>query len=171
MLIIGSWALGFFGALLAPRGVFAAGATADDSSDSALALILIPIGLVIEVGGFIWAARTGRFVTRWRSIAAPLTTRQKRSAQRQIRGKERLDPAREPFLLALAAQNRLTIEGITPIYGGFTVLVLGAIVLQASLLSVVLDVVALALFAVAAVQLTVIYRASGRFLAVREATD
>lgn len=162
-IIVASWLAGVVLALALPR-------SADDGSqevpDSRVlaGLVVEGIGFAALVGGFVWALRTGRYVARWRSIAAPLTRRQRRQAQRAIAGKQQLDPDRRMFLLALAAQNRRTTEGIVPLYGAILLFNSFSLFIDPKPFQIVLVGLVVALFAIAAAQLTLIYRRSGRFI-------
>lgn len=161
-LIVLSWLAGVILALVLPHS---------DDGGEGVPDIRIFIGLVVEaigfaalIGGLVWARRTGRYVARWRSIAAPLTRRQRRHAQRMIAGKEQLDPDRKVYLIALAVQNRRTTEGAVPLYGAILLFNSFNLFSDPQPFQIALSGLVVALFAVAAVQLTLLYRRSGRFI-------
>lgn len=162
-LIVLSWLAGVVLAVLLPTSV---GDGSRDVPDSRVVggLVVEAVGFAVLIGGFVWARRTGRYVTRWRSIAAPLSRGQRRQAQRMIAGKEQVRPDRREYLLALAEQNRRTTEGIVPLYGAILLINSFTLFVDPKPFQVVLFVLVMALFAFAAVQLATLYRRSGRFL-------
>lgn len=160
-----SWLFGIIAALALPH---ASGHRDLPDSRALAALAIEGIGFLAVVGGFIWARRTGRYIVRWRSISSPLTRRQRRLAQRAIAGKVSLEADRTPYLLALASQNRRTTEGMTPLYGGILLLESASVLLNQRPFLLALAGIVVILFIVAAVQLMLVYRRSGRFLAQHE---
>jgi hypothetical protein len=75
------------------------------------------IALVVGVGGFIWAVRTKRYITRWRAVASPLNLRERKWVIKQIRSATPVDDDRKrSVVLAVAAQNRRATLGILPVY-------------------------------------------------------
>jgi hypothetical protein len=158
-----SWVTGVALAFALPHGVDSGERDVSDVRATA-GLAVETIGFLALVGGFIWARRTGRYVTRWRSIAAPLTRAQRRQAQRVIAGKAPLRPDRTEYLLALAGQNRRTTEGIVPLYGAILLFNSFTLLIDPAPYQVAISSVVVVLFAVAAVQLVLVYRRSGRFI-------
>ena len=167
--IVLSWVTGIVVVLALPHGAGARGGDGDISDARAIvALAVEGVGVVVMIAGFIWAVRAGRYIVRWRSIASPLSRRQRRQAQQAIAGKAALEPDRTRYLLALAVQNRRTTEGITPLYGGILLINSVSFLLNPAPYTAVFSLIVVVLFAVAAVQLALVYRRSGRFLAAHE---
>ena len=162
-LIGASWATGVVLAFALPHAHRGSGDVSDARLDAGL--VVAAMGFVALIGGFIWALRTGRYVTQWRSISAPLTRGQRRQAQRVIAGRAPLEPDRTEYLLALAGQNRRTTEGIVPLYGAILLLNSFTLLVDPRPYQIVLSSVMVVLLAVAAVQLALVYRRSGRFIA------
>lgn len=162
-IIVASWLAGVVLALALPR-------SADDGSQEVPDSRVLA-GLVVEGIGF--AALVGGSCGLFEPVATspvgdrsrpPLTRRQRRQAQRAIAGKQQLDPDRRMFLLALAAQNRRTTEGIVPLYGAILLFNSFSLFIDPKPFQIVLFGLVVALFAIAAAQLTLIYRRSGRFI-------
>ena len=93
-----------------------------DSADDNLAVRLIlasvvqGIGLVIGVVGFIWALRTGRYITRWRAVASPLNLSERKWVTTHIRTRTDVDdPGKKSVVLAIARQNRASALGLLPV--------------------------------------------------------
>lgn len=126
-LIIGSWVLGFVFAMILPRS--APDSQADEAGVSArviVGLIFQGIGILIAIVGFIWAVRTHRYITRWRAVVSPLNPRERKWVLTQIRsGTAVVDERRESVVLAAAAQNRRSAQGLSPLLFGLTLTFLG----------------------------------------------
>jgi hypothetical protein len=69
-------------------------------------LVLLGLSLTVAIGGVLWGVGTGRYVTRWRAISAPLNFFQKRRLRRQLAGKEPVDYDHLDVVLAIAHQTR-----------------------------------------------------------------
>jgi len=100
------------------------GSTDEGRTTSRLVLqgIFLVLGLAVGIGGFIWAPRTGRYITRWRAVISPLNLAEKKSVRRQLAGKLPADEERLPVLLAIARQNQRVTQGIAPIYAALVLL-------------------------------------------------
>lgn len=79
-LIVGSWIVGVVIALIfIPHG---SGRDTSGSSDVQTQqliaqFVFLGLGLLVGIPGFIWAKRTGHYITRWRAVASPLNRREK----------------------------------------------------------------------------------------------
>jgi hypothetical protein len=165
-LLVASWILGVVLAFVLPVHSHSDG-SGDETSGSRIvaAFILEGVGLVVGVVGFIWARRTGRYITRWSSVSSPLNRREKKSAQKQINGKKPLEEEKLPVLIAIARQGRKVSVGLVPIYGGIALFALALALLSDSLYVRILEAISVACFLFVFGVLAVAYRRSGRFLA------
>lgn len=88
--------------------------------------IAIPIvGILIGIIGFIWAKRTGRYITRWKYVISPLNRSERRWALKQVRGRIEPDTKIMPILVALARQLRAGMLGVAPLYVAIALMSLG----------------------------------------------
>ena len=164
-LIVGSWIVGVVIALgLIPKtGSHHSGSGGPTDQQLIAQIVFVALGCVVGIGGFIWAKRTGHYITRWRAVASPLTRREKKSVRRQISGKEPVERDHLPVIVAIANQNRRATLGIAPLYFGMTLFAIATAVASNFFFIKLLELVASLLFVIAAVQLTVLYRRAGRF--------
>jgi hypothetical protein len=162
--VLGSMLVGFafgFWMLSNDGGV----STTDDSRGQRMLLtfIFLGLGLVVGVGGLIWAFKTKRYITRWSAVISPLNLIEKKSVRRQLAGKFPADEARLPVLVAIARQNQRVTEGIVPILTA-VVLINVAQSFTAPDYFKYLSLVIGVLFVVTGVQLTVGYRRGAAFI-------
>lgn len=128
-------------------------------------IVFLVLGFGVGIVGFIWARRTGHYVTRWSAVASPLNLAEKKSVRRQISGKESIDTEHLPVIVAIATQNRRATIGIAPIYAAI-VLFATATAIGTNVVSLkITELAASLLIVVAATQLFVLYRTTGRFVA------
>jgi hypothetical protein len=122
------------------------------------------IGAGMSLGGLAWAIKTNRFYSQWHSVISPLTTRDRRSVQRQFAGKERALETRVPVLRAIAQQERRTTQAVVPVSGGVILSTLGGLIDSDGVFIVVSSSGLLCMSAVMVVHLVVRYRQAGEFL-------
>lgn len=127
--------------------------------------ILVLLGFVVVGVGTVWAHRTGRYVSRWRSVISPLNRGEQKLAYKQVAGKAAVDESRLPVLVALARQNRKVALGSLPLHVGSLLMAVGLALVVDILVFRVLEAAATLLFVVSIAVLLVAYRRSGRFLA------
>jgi hypothetical protein len=164
-LIVGSWVIGFVLAFLVlPHGN--AARTGSEPSDQQVIgqFIFLGLGLLVGITGFVWARRTGHYITRWRAVASPLNRKEKKSVRRQIAGRTEIDRRRLPTILAIAKQNRMATLGVAPIWSALVLFAIATAIASNDLVIKLLELVAALLFVVVAVQLTFVYRKAGRFI-------
>ena len=139
--------------------------TRNDSMESRLVMqfIFLGLGLVVGIGGFIWARRSGRYITRWRAVISPLNLREKKSVRRQLAGKDPADEEHLPVLLAIAQQNQRVTQGIAPIYAALLLFNVAQSFTAPSWFIYFTLVIAV-LFIVAGAQLAVAYRRTNAFI-------
>ena len=164
-LVLVSWAAGVGLALILPTA-----GHGDPTSDTSTVRLLVQvallaIGFIVGGVGFAWAYRTGHYITRWRFVSSPLSRAEKRSVQRQIAGNEPLDAEHAGVVSAVAAQSRKATLGIAPIYAAMMLFAVSTAVSTDVLFLRLLEVIVSACFIAAFVQLAVMYRRAGRFLA------
>ena len=153
-----------FALLIAPQTT---GSTSAGGSEQKLIvqLVFLGLGLLVGIGGFIWARRHGYYITRWRHAASPLTRAEKKRARRQIAGKEDPD-LRLPIVVAIARQDRRATLGVAPIYAALVLFAISTAVGTDVFLIKLIDVAVVVLFLFVAIQLAIAYRRAGRFIAV-----
>jgi hypothetical protein len=166
-LIVFSLALGFMLAFwLVPDAASVASEVDESGLDARLwaTVIIGSIGLVLGVGGFIWARRTGRYITRWRAVISPLNMAEKKSVRQQLAGKDPADQEHLPTILAIAKQNQLVTQGIIPLYGAIVLMDLATAFVSSSDLLRYLNVTLALMFVGLGVYLAIIYRRTERFI-------
>jgi hypothetical protein len=126
--------------------------------------VLLALGCLVGITGFVWARRTGHYITRWRQIQSPLTRREQKDVRRQIAGKVRADQDRLPIVLAIARQSRRASLGVVPVYVALIFFSLSSAVSSRPVILVYLQLTAVALFLGVLVQLVVAYRRAGIFI-------
>ena len=126
--------------------------------------VFLGLGLAVGIVGFIWARRTGHYITRWRSVASPLNRQEKKSVRRQISGKDQIDPEHVRVVVAIAHQNRRATLGVAPIYGAMVLIAVGEAAGSDEVYIKLLELAASLLFVLGAVTLVVQYRRAGRFI-------
>jgi hypothetical protein len=167
-LVLVSWAAGVGLALILPATGHG-DRTSDTSNERLLVQVaLLALGLIVGGVGFAWAYRTGHYITRWRFVSSPLSRAEKRSVQRQIAGKEPLAAEHASVVAAVAAQSRRATLGIAPIYAAMMLFAVSTAVSTDVLYLRLLEVAVSACFIAVFVQLAVMYRRSGRFLALHQ---
>lgn len=166
-LVLVSWAAGVVLALVLPSTIGSTHAKGGDGAQLLVQLVLLLLGLGVGIVGFVWASRSGHYITRWRSVSSPLSRAEQRSVRRQIAGKEPLDDERAAIVAAVAAQNRRATLGVLPIYGAAMLFAASTAVSTDSLPIKLLELVASLAFVVGLVQLAFQYRRAGRFLSER----
>jgi hypothetical protein len=126
VLMVGCWVIGALSALFLPPP--ALGANTEDGIWSARLIatsVFLLIGLVVGVVGFVWAVRTRRYITRWRAVASALNMRERRWGIKHIRSATPVeDEGKRSVVLAIAAQNRRAIVGVSPVYFSLTMFAL-----------------------------------------------
>lgn len=165
-IVIGSWIVGFVIALLLIPKAGSSHATDAAPTDPQLIadFVFLGLGLAVGIGGFIWARRTGHYITRWRAVSSPLNRREKKSVRRQISGKTEVDREHLKVVVAIANQNRRATLGIAPVYLAVVLIAIGQAIGSDQLSVKFLELAASLLFVVTAIQLTVLYRRAGRFV-------
>jgi hypothetical protein len=166
-LVLVSWAVGVVLALVLPSTIGSTHARGGDGAQLLVQLVLLLLGLGVGIVGFVWASRSGHYITRWRSVSSPLSRAEQRSVRRQIAGKEPLDDEHAAIVAAVAAQNRRATLGVLPIYGAAMLFAASTAVSTDSLPIKLLELVASLAFVVGLVQLAFQYRRAGRFLSER----
>lgn len=166
-LVLVSWAVGVVLALVLPSTIGSTHAKGGDGAQLLVQLVLLLLGLGVGIVGFVWASRSGHYITRWRSVSSPLSRAEQRSVRRQIAGKEPLDDEHAAIVVAVAAQNRRATLGVLPIYGAAMLFAASTAVSTDSLPIKLLELVASLAFVVGLVQLAFQYRRAGRFLSER----
>ncbi|ROP60568.1 hypothetical protein [Curtobacterium sp. PhB115] len=164
-LVLISWAVGVVMALVLPSTIGSTDAGGDDAQ--LVQLVLLLLGLVVGIVGFVWAYRSGHHITRWRSVSSPLSRAEQRSVRRQIAGREPIDDEHADIVAAVAVQNRRATLGILPIFGAAMLFAASTAVSTDSLAIKLLELVASLAFVVGLVQLAFQYRRAGRFLSER----
>jgi len=166
-LVLVSWAVGVVLALVLVPATGSNHASGRDGVQLLVQLLLLLLGLVVGIVGFVWAYRSGHYVTRWRSVSSPLSRAEQRSVRRQIAGKEPIDDEHADIVTAVAVQNRRATLGILPIVGALMLFAASTAVSTDSLPIKMLELVASLAFVVGLVQLAFQYRRAGRFLSER----
>ncbi|MBF4590417.1 hypothetical protein [Curtobacterium sp. VKM Ac-1395] len=167
-LVLLSWAAGVGLALILPTAGHG-DQTGDTSTVRLLVQVaLLAVGFIVGGVGFAWAYRTGHYITRWRFVSSPLSRAEKRSVQRQIADKEPLDAEHADIVTAVAAQSRRATLGMAPIYAAMMLFAASTAVSTDVLYLRLLEVAVSACFIAVFVQLAVMYRRAGRFLAAHQ---
>lgn len=166
-LVLVSWAVGVVLALVLAPATGSNHASGRDGVQLLVQLLLLLLGLVVGIVGFVWAFRSGHYVTRWRSVSSPLSHAEQRSVRRQIAGKEPIDDEHADIVAAVAAQNRRATLGILPIFGAVMLFAASTAVSTDSLPIKLIELVASFAVVLGLVQLAVQYRRAGRFLSER----
>ncbi|RPE78093.1 MULTISPECIES: hypothetical protein [unclassified Frondihabitans] len=166
VLIAASWVTGFVVALLfLPESSSSTGTSSNGGSGQLIVqIVFLSLGLLVGVVGFIWAKRTGHYITRWRAVGSPLNRQEKKSVRKQINGKVEPDTEHLPVVAAIANQNRRATLGIPPIYAAAVLLAIATAVGSNELFIKLLELGVSVLFVVVAVQLVVFYRKAGHFI-------
>ncbi|AWB87455.1 hypothetical protein [Mycetocola zhujimingii] len=128
-------------------------------------LMFLTLGLLVGVGGFIWARQSGHYLTRDQSISQLLTRADLRQSRRWLRGQEHPDPRWTPTLVALARQKQRTLIGAAPLYAGLVLFEVSAAFATNGPMARTLILLAVLLVGVIAIQSVVEYRRAGRFIA------
>lgn len=166
-LVLVSWAVGVVLALVLAPATGSSHASGGDGVQLLVQLLLLLLGLVVGIVGFVWAFRSGHYVTRWQSVSSPLSRAEQRSVRRQIAGKEPIDDEHADIVAAVAAQNRRATLGILPIFGAVMLFAASTAVSTDSLPIKLIELVASFAVVLGLVQLAVQYRRAGRFLSER----
>jgi hypothetical protein len=166
-LVLVSWAIGVVLALVLAPATGSNHASGRDGVQLLVQLLLLLLGLVVGIVGFVWASRSGLYVTRWRSVSSPLSRSEQRSVRRQIASKEPIDDEHADIVVAVAVQNRRATLGILPIFGAVMLFAASTAVSTDSLPIKLIELVASFAVVLGLVQLAVQYRRAGRFLSAR----
>lgn len=166
-LVLVSWAVGVVLALVLAPGTGSSHASGGDGVQLLVQLLLLLLGLVVGIVGFVWAYRSGHYVTRWRSVSSPLSRAEQRSVRRQIAGQEPIDDEHADIVFAVAVQNRRATLGILPIFGAVMLFATSTAVSTDSLPIKLIELVASFTVVLGLVQLALQYRRAGRFLSER----
>lgn len=165
-LLIGSWIVGVVIAVFfVPRGAHQSRSNNGPSEGQAIAqLVFLALGFIVGVVGFIWAKRTGHYITRRRAVTSPLNRAEKKAVRKQIKGKAELDHAHLVTILAVASQNRRATLGMVPIYSALVLFAVATAIGSNRPFVKLLELVASLLLVATAAQLIVFYRRAGRFI-------
>jgi hypothetical protein len=135
---IGFPALCVLGAVV---GFLAAGRGADSGPESQsssgplwaeiVGLIIIVLGLLVVVRGFVQARRAGQWGARWKAPTSVLNRRQKRDLRRQVVAGVPDDAAHLPLARDLARRMTQT-RWLLWIFSGFSILQLGSVIVSPS---------------------------------------
>jgi hypothetical protein len=139
-----------------------------DTEFSAAELVgfsLVIFGILLGVVGFVWAKKTGRYITRWRSVISPLNIEEQKLAQKQVAGKAEVDSDKLPVLTALARQNQRVSIGMLPFSIGPAVSGIGLALLLDNVLFWILELAIAASTVLVVVMSLVAHRRASRFLA------
>jgi len=163
--MVASWLAGFGLALLGPPfGGPRSASTAPLGPQVVAQLVFLILGLGVGIIGFVWARRTGHYVTRWRAVASPLNRQEKKSVRRQIAGKVEPDQRRLPIVLAIARQDQRSALGVAPLYSGIVLIGIGSAIATNSIFIKSLVLVSDLLFVAVAIVLAFAYRRAGIFI-------
>lgn len=165
VLITASWLVGVVLTLVFLPG--GGNAPADEGPRTArliTQLVFLVLGLMIGIGGFIWAKRSGHYVTRWRAVASPLDRAERKSVRRQITGKDAPNRDRLLVLVAAANQSRRAVLGVAPIYAALLLFAVSTAIGANVLFLTILELGVSVLFVVVAIQLVILYRRMGIFI-------
>jgi hypothetical protein len=123
-LFIGTLLLGVLLSAILPRPAAAPSSDSEGWTARLIAGLVFQVtALIVGIGGFTWAVRTRRYITRWRAVASPLTLRERKWVIKQIRSAAPVDEERKrSVVLAVAAQNRRGTWGVLPLYCCLTLL-------------------------------------------------
>lgn len=173
-LVVLGWVLGVVLAILLPHtGSGSAGSSASGSRSGAqpgdgrfvVQVVFLVLGLAVGITGFVWARRTGHYVTRWRFVVSPLSPGEKRAVRRQIAGRAPVDESHLDTIVAAAAQSRRAVFGVAPLYAAVLLFAVATAVGTDDVTIRALELAASVLVVVGAVQLAVGHRRAGRFVA------
>lgn len=162
-LVVVSWLVGFALAFLLPRPAHHSASAGLEVREIA-GLVLMGVGFLVALAGFIWGVRTGHYVTRWRAVTSPLKRDERKAVMKQVRGRRPLDPAHAATIIAAARQLRRASLGIAPLYAGLVLMAIGVAITTTVPVTLILCGIAMVLFIVAGIQLLVYYRQMGVFL-------
>lgn len=162
-LLLSSWALGFLLAAVLPSGR-SSGADGGLPPGFFVGMGVSLLGFLCALVGFIWAKRTGRYITRWKQVVSPLKLSERRWVLKQIRGKIEPDIDKLPILTAFARQLRAATLGVAPLFAGVALMGLGVGLSARNPLILWLEVAAVVLFVLAGLLMARDYRLAGRFL-------
>lgn len=127
-------------------------------------IVFLALGFLIGISGFIWARRSGHYVTRWRAVASPLNKHERRSMRRQITGKDAPNHEHLLILIAAAQQSRRAVLGVAPIYAALLLFAVSTAIGANVLFLTILELGVSVLFVVAAIQMVILYRRMGTFI-------
>lgn len=162
--IVGAAVLGFVLALvLIPRGHDADLVGGPSEQQLIGQLLFLALGLIVGVGGFVWARRNGYYITRWRHGSSPLNRQEKKAVRRQIAAKERPDD-HILVVVAIARQNRRATLGVAPTYAAIMFFAISSAISTNLLAIKLLELAAVTLLLVVAVQLSIGYKRAGAFI-------
>jgi len=167
VVIAASWITGFVAALwFLPKSSVGRGSGPHESSGQLIVqIVLLGLGLIVGIMGFIWAKRSGHYITRWRSVASPLNRREKKNVRRQLSGKIAPDTEHLPVVVAIANQSRRATLGVAPICAAAVLLAVSTAVGSNVTFLKLTELAVCLLFVIVAVQLVVLYRRTGLFIA------
>jgi len=155
-------------ALLLPRGDIGPSDGDGDGTFAARIIAALAFGAaggVIVIVSLTRAIRTKRFVTRWRSVAAPLNPTERKWVGKQIRTGSFIDnELRRTVVLAFAAQSRRVILVGAPLYLGIVLNSIAAAILSFSPILAWLELIVVLLIAVVGMLLGREYRRAGTYL-------
>jgi len=128
------------------------------------------LGFAVAVVTFVWGRRTGHYIPRWRAVLSPLSWEERKSAVRQLRGKEALDARHATVIVAAARQSQRATWGYVPLVIALTLMMVGSAISSGVFWATWLFAAAILLFAVSGIVSLIRYREVAAFLDVHEGT-
>jgi hypothetical protein len=160
-------ALGLLLPRLLPSPTVGTGTEAGDwPADLVVSAALLVLAIAIAIPGWLWAAKTGRLVPRWRSVTSPLPARDRKWVTKRIRSAAPVDDELKlSVVLAVAAQNRHTAFGAAPLHASIVLAAISTGLRTSSGLAVWLEAVVAVAFIATYGLLIRDFRSAGRYLA------
>ena len=162
--------LGVLVALFVSLGVVLALAAPDtqsgfDGQRLLVQFLFLALSVVVGITGYVWARRSGFYLTRDQSLSSLLTRDDRRQACRWIRGSEQPDPRWLPTLVALARQKQRALFGAAPIYAAVALIEVSVAISTDVPAIRVIALFVVALFAAVGIRSVRDYRQTDRFIA------
>jgi len=128
------------------------------------------LGFAVALVTFVWGRRTGHYIPRWRGVLSPLSRGERKSAVRQLRGKDELDAQHATVIVAAARQAQRATWGYVPLLIALTLMTVGSAISSRVFWSTWLLAAAVVLFAVSGIVSLIRYREVAAFLDAHEGT-
>ncbi|MET3564816.1 MFS family permease [Leifsonia sp. 563] len=128
------------------------------------------LGFAVAVVAFVWGRRTGHYIPRWRAVLSPLSREERKSAVRQLRGKEALDTRHATVIVAAARQSQRATWGYVPLVVALTLMAVGSAISSGIFWATWLFAAAVVLFAASGIVSLIRYREVAAFLNAHEGT-